>query len=82
MECNGGIEGSSGKGGRVGLVFDGRMCRHYAPDGELHPECPDRIRVIWDRLNSSALAKRSFLLTQPNCVCFFQLCFVLCLLFI
>ncbi|KAL0345178.1 UNVERIFIED_CONTAM: Histone deacetylase 5 [Sesamum radiatum] len=46
---------------RVGLIYDERMCQHYAPDYEDHPECPDRVRVIWDRLNSSGLAKRSFL---------------------
>ncbi|KAL0315693.1 UNVERIFIED_CONTAM: Histone deacetylase 5 [Sesamum radiatum] len=43
---------------RVGLIYDERMCQHYAPDYEDHPECPDRVRVIWDRLNSSGLAKR------------------------
>ncbi|GFP87443.1 histone deacetylase 5 [Phtheirospermum japonicum] len=31
------------------------MCKHHAPYDEDHPECPGRIRAIWDRLNSSGL---------------------------
>ncbi|KAL8465178.1 hypothetical protein ACS0TY_034612 [Phlomoides rotata] len=74
MELNGGIESSlsrsnanvTANGRRVGLIFDGRMCKHYAPGGEDHPECPDRIRVIWDRLNSSGLAKRCVILNAKD----------------
>ncbi|PIN00900.1 Histone deacetylase complex, catalytic component RPD3 [Handroanthus impetiginosus] len=48
---------------RVGLIYDGRMRKHYEPDYEDdHPECPDRIEVIWKRLNSSGLAKRCVIL--------------------
>ncbi|VFQ97970.1 unnamed protein product [Cuscuta campestris] len=43
---------------RVGLVYDDRMCKHTTPDGEDHPEKPDRIRAIWNRLQSSGIAKR------------------------
>ncbi|KAI3454721.1 hypothetical protein Pfo_011384 [Paulownia fortunei] len=74
MEFNGGIESSlsrsngvaTPKDRRVGLIFDGRMCKHYAPDDEDHPESPDRIRVIWDRLNSSGLAKRCVILNAKE----------------
>ncbi|KAK6123188.1 hypothetical protein DH2020_043090 [Rehmannia glutinosa] len=67
MEFNGGTESSlsrsndvaTPKDRRVGLIYDERMCKHYDPYDENHPECPDRIRVIWDRLNSSGLAKRN-----------------------
>ncbi|KAH6797304.1 histone deacetylase 5 [Perilla frutescens var. hirtella] len=55
-----------GKDRRVGLIFNERMCKHYAPDDEDHPECPDRIRVIWDRLNSSGLAKRCIILDAKD----------------
>ncbi|XP_057809102.1 histone deacetylase 5-like [Salvia miltiorrhiza] len=47
---------------RVGLIFDERMYKHYAPHEKDHVECPDRIRVIWDLLNSSGLAKRCIIL--------------------
>lgn len=69
MESNGEIESSASVGGkdrRVGLIFDERMCKHYAPDGEDHPECPDRVRVIWERLNSSGLAKRCIILSAKD----------------
>lgn len=69
MEFNGGIEGSFSRSNdvasrvnpRVGLIFDERMCKHYSLDDEDHPECPDRIQAIWDRLNSSGIAQRSTL---------------------
>lgn len=69
MESNGEAESSVSVGGkdrRVGLIFDERMCKHYAPDGEDHPECPDRVRVIWERLNSSGLAKRCIILSAKD----------------
>lgn len=73
MESNSEAESSVSVGGkdrRVGLIFDERMCKHYAPDGEDHPECPDRVRVIWERLNSSGLTKRSLLSPQLfACAC-------------
>lgn len=43
---------------RVGLVYDERMCKHSTPDGDDHPECPDRIRVIWNKLRTSGLIER------------------------
>ncbi|XP_031092579.1 histone deacetylase 5 [Ipomoea triloba] len=47
---------------RVGLIYDDRMCKHTTPDDEDHPEKPDRIRVIWNRLQSSGIAKRCVIL--------------------
>ncbi|XP_047957076.1 histone deacetylase 5 isoform X1 [Salvia hispanica] len=72
MESNGEIESSlsrSSSGGedrRVGLIFDERMCKHYAPAEEDHPECPDRILAIWSLLNSSGLAKRCIILKAKD----------------
>ncbi|KAK4477805.1 hypothetical protein RD792_017067 [Penstemon davidsonii] len=47
---------------RVGLIYDDRMCKHATPDEESHPENPNRIRVIWDMLNSSGVAQRCVVL--------------------
>lgn len=54
---------------RVGLIYDERMCLHSDPNDllplvkpdkvrEPHPECPDRIRAIWNKLHSSGIAQR------------------------
>ncbi|PHT47636.1 Histone deacetylase 5 [Capsicum baccatum] len=54
---------------RVGLIYDERMCLHSDPNDLLplvkpdkvrkpHPECPDRIRAIWNKLHSSGIAQR------------------------
>lgn len=40
---------------RVGIVYDERMCKHATPQGKPHPEQPDRIKVIWDKLNSAGV---------------------------
>nr|XP_009394771.1 PREDICTED: histone deacetylase 5-like isoform X1 [Musa acuminata subsp. malaccensis] len=47
---------------RVGLIYDERMCRHTTPDGEAHPECPERIRAIWKKLESEGIPRRCVLL--------------------
>lgn len=47
---------------RVGLVYDERMCLHATPDGERHPENPERIRAIWRKLESSGITKRCVVL--------------------
>ena len=66
------MEGKANSGGndtvrrRVGLAYDERMCLHHTPDGDDHPECPDRIRVIWNKLRDSGLLSRShFLFLSP-----------------
>ncbi|KAL3640533.1 hypothetical protein CASFOL_015501 [Castilleja foliolosa] len=59
-------ETATPKDRRVGLIFDERMCKHYAPNGEDHPECPGRVRAIWDRLNSSGLTKRCVILNAKD----------------
>lgn len=51
---------------RVGLVYDERMCKHSTPDGDDHPECPDRIRVIWNKLRTSGLIERCVLLNTKE----------------
>ncbi|CAF1921332.1 unnamed protein product [Brassica napus] len=43
---------------KVGLLYDERMCKHDTPDGEDHPECPNRIKAIWAKLQLTGLAQR------------------------
>lgn len=44
--------------GRVGLVFDDRMCSHANPWDSSHPETPHRIRAIANRLRSAGVFQR------------------------
>ncbi|VVB17571.1 unnamed protein product [Arabis nemorensis] len=54
---------SDGKSQRkVGLLYDEKMCKHDTPDGEDHPECPDRIRIIWETLQLAGVAQRCVVL--------------------
>ena len=43
---------------RVGLLYDDRMCAHATPDGEDHPENPERLRAIWCKLAAEGVASR------------------------
>ncbi|KAI3953731.1 hypothetical protein MKW98_017555 [Papaver atlanticum] len=43
---------------RVGLIYDDRMCEHTDPDSDYHPETPNRIRVIWKKLQSAGILQR------------------------
>ncbi|XP_020599979.1 histone deacetylase 5 [Phalaenopsis equestris] len=47
---------------RVGLAYDERMCLHATPDGESHPENPERIRAIWRKLEAEGIPDRCVLL--------------------
>ncbi|CAN8264847.1 unnamed protein product [Cochlearia groenlandica] len=58
--CNGEFVGKRQR--KVGLVYDETMCKHDTPDGEDHPECPDRIRVIWDKLQLAGVSQRCVVL--------------------
>ncbi|XP_065005481.1 histone deacetylase 5-like isoform X1 [Musa acuminata AAA Group] len=51
---------------RVGLIYDERMCRHATPDGEAHPECPERIRAIWKKLESEGIPRRCVVLNAKK----------------
>ncbi|KAI3875149.1 hypothetical protein MKX03_021643 [Papaver bracteatum] len=42
---------------RVGLVYDDRMCHHFDPKDE-NPEKPDRIKAIWEKLESHVITQR------------------------
>lgn len=46
---------------RVGLIYDQRMCKHRTPDDDYHPENPNRITVIWNRLKLAGIPERYFL---------------------
>ncbi|OEL32083.1 Histone deacetylase 5 [Dichanthelium oligosanthes] len=47
---------------RVGLLYDERMCAHATPDGEDHPENPERLRAIWRKLNAEGVTSRCVVL--------------------
>ncbi|KAL5544611.1 hypothetical protein UlMin_008395, partial [Ulmus minor] len=47
---------------KVGLLYDERMCKHHTPDGESHPENPNRIRAIWNKLLNVGIPQRCVLL--------------------
>ncbi|CAN4088374.1 unnamed protein product [Withania somnifera] len=60
---------SSSERRRVGLIYDERMCKHSDPNDQFlhqspnrtrasHPESPNRIRAIWNKLHSSAITQR------------------------
>ncbi|GAB2289705.1 Histone deacetylase 5 [Dionaea muscipula] len=51
---------------RVGLVYDDRMCKHETPDGEPHPENPDRIRSIWNKLQDAGVVDRCAVLSAKE----------------
>ncbi|KAB2633596.1 histone deacetylase 5-like [Pyrus ussuriensis x Pyrus communis] len=54
---------------RVGLLYDQRMCKHSTPDGDSHPENPNRIKAIWNKLQSAAIPQRYTHLYIHMCVC-------------
>lgn len=43
---------------RVGLLYDERMCKHHSEDDDFHPETPNRIRAIWNKLQTSRITDR------------------------
>lgn len=58
MEVGDGVDSESKSQRRVGLLYDERMCKHSTPDGEPHPENPDRIKVIWNKLRAASIPQR------------------------
>ncbi|XP_027919857.1 histone deacetylase 5-like [Vigna unguiculata] len=61
-ESKKGKESSASGQRRVGLLYDGRMGKHYAPNETNHVENPNRIRSIWNRLESAGVPQRCVLL--------------------
>ncbi|XP_010456940.1 PREDICTED: histone deacetylase 5 [Camelina sativa] len=59
-DCDGKVVGKVER--KVGLIYDETMCKHDTPDGEDHPECPDRIRVIWEMLQLAGVSQRCVVL--------------------
>ncbi|GMI75735.1 histone deacetylase 5 [Hibiscus trionum] len=51
---------------RVGLIYDQRMCKHRTPDGDDHPEKPDRITVIWNKLELAGIPQRCVVLNAKE----------------
>lgn len=47
---------------RVGLLYDERMCKHNTPDGDYHPENPNRIKAIWNKLQTAGIPQRCVVL--------------------
>jgi histone deacetylase 6 len=57
---------------RVGLLYDERMCAHATPDGEEHPENPERLRSIWRKLSAGGVASRYVRRQWPPLPCLFR----------
>ncbi|KAI9173642.1 hypothetical protein LWI28_004304 [Acer negundo] len=53
-------------GRRVGLLYDERMCKHQTPDGEDHPENPNRITAIWNNLQNANIPQRCVVLNAKE----------------
>lgn len=71
MEVGGGVDSATKSQRRVGLLYDERMCKHSTPDGDPHPENPDRIKVIWNKLQANSIPQRYttfFIIIQLFCV--------------
>ncbi|XP_059074393.1 histone deacetylase 5 isoform X2 [Cryptomeria japonica] len=51
---------------RVGIVYDEGMCKHARPFGKSHPEQPQRIKVIWDKLCSAGLVQRCVMVNSKE----------------
>ncbi|XP_022737840.1 histone deacetylase 5-like [Durio zibethinus] len=51
---------------RVGLIYDQRMCKHRTPDGDYHPENPNRITAIWNKLKLAGIPQRCVLLNAKE----------------
>ncbi|CAL0307183.1 unnamed protein product [Lupinus luteus] len=47
---------------RVGLLYNEKMCDHFNLHDPHHPEAPDRIRVIWNKLNKTGICDRCVIL--------------------
>ncbi|XP_059641300.1 histone deacetylase 5-like [Cornus florida] len=62
FECESKING----GRRVGLIYDERMCKHSTPDGDPHPENPNRIRAIWNKLQNARIPQRCVVLNAKE----------------
>ncbi|KAI3500432.1 hypothetical protein L1887_36253 [Cichorium endivia] len=56
----------SGELHRVGLVYDERMCKHSTPDGDPHPENPNHIRAIWNKLLTAKIPQRLNQKSKPS----------------
>ncbi|KAH9722175.1 Histone deacetylase 5 [Citrus sinensis] len=51
---------------RVGLLYDERMCKHNTPDGDYHPENPNRIKAIWNKLQAAGIPRRCVVLNSKE----------------
>ncbi|XP_022736389.1 histone deacetylase 5-like [Durio zibethinus] len=51
---------------RVGLIYDRRMCKHRTPDDDYHPENPNRITVIWNKLKLAGILQQCVLLNAKE----------------
>ena len=71
------FDGGNGDSRRVGVLYDERMCKHHTPDGDYHPENPNRIRAIWNKLQSSGILQR-----HDRFYFFYLAFFLLCICFV
>ncbi|XP_031489923.1 histone deacetylase 5 [Nymphaea colorata] len=52
------MDSCGGKKGPVGLAYDERMCAHFDPREDPHPEDPQRIKAVWEMLQSEGIPER------------------------
>ncbi|XP_052179798.1 histone deacetylase 5 isoform X2 [Diospyros lotus] len=57
---------TGGRRRRVGLIYDERMCKHFCLEDETHPEMPDRILTIWEKLQSALIHQRCVVLSAKE----------------
>ncbi|KAK2632058.1 hypothetical protein EUGRSUZ_L02064, partial [Eucalyptus grandis] len=63
-----GSDGASRSQRRVGILYDEKMCRHRTPDREPHPENPNRIKTIWNKLQDAGITERCEVLNANKAV--------------
>lgn len=51
---------------RVGLIYDERMCKHFDTEVDDHPENPNRILAIWNKLNSAGITQRCVIMNAEE----------------
>ncbi|EEF47766.1 histone deacetylase 5 [Ricinus communis] len=51
---------------RVGLLYDERMRKHHTPDDDNHPENPNRISAIWNKLLANSIPQRCVVLNAKE----------------
>ncbi|KDP31342.1 hypothetical protein JCGZ_11718 [Jatropha curcas] len=51
---------------RVGIIYDERMCKHFSTVDDYHPENPNRITTIWNKLVANNIPQRCVVLNAKE----------------